>query len=159
MRWNEKEIQFLKENYSKNISLEEIANIINKTVKAVTRKAQRENLTRPRFYTSNLSLRTPKKIIDRTYYEKNRLEIYKRRNRKRRELKEEAVNLLGGKCLICGYNKCINALDFHHNGEKEKGIAVFLKNSSREKLLKEVKKCVLLCANCHREYHYKIVGA
>ncbi len=53
------------------------------------------------------------------------------------------------------YNKYVGALDFHHIGEKEGHINTFLKNESRQKVLKEVKKCILLCANCHREIHHK----
>ena len=74
---------------------------------------------------------------------------------RRKRLKAEAINLLGGKCKICGYNKCPDALDFHHpKNNKEGNIGTFLKNESREKLLKEAEKCILLCANCHRELHY-----
>ena len=45
--------------------------------------------------------------------------------KKRRNLKLKAVELKGGKCQICGYNKCVDALDFHHldEGSKSFGIA------------------------------------
>lgn len=60
-------------------------------------------------------------------------------------------------CSNCGYNKCIAALDFHHlnPGEKEIGISQLIKkNCSIEKIEEELKKCIVLCANCHRELHY-----
>lgn len=38
----------------------------------------------------------------------------------RRSMKIQAVKLLGGKCSICGYNKCIDALEFHHNDPSAK---------------------------------------
>ena len=62
--------------------------------------------------------------------------------------------MLGGKCSKCGYNKCLEALDFHHDkGNKEGMISKLTKDFSKQKSLKEVKKCILLCANCHRELH------
>ena len=47
-------------------------------------------------------------------------------------------------------------LDFHHINpeEKDNTIAHMIKFSSIEKLIEEVNKCKLLCANCHREFHY-----
>ena len=59
-------------------------------------------------------------------------------------------------CLVCGYDRCFAALDFHHRdpAEKEYNIAAMLLGSSAKgKLEKELKKCVVLCSNCHREYH------
>ena len=62
--------------------------------------------------------------------------------------------MLGGKCSKCGYNKCLSALDFHHNrGKKEGHLSRLIKDFSKQKSLKEIKKCILLCANCHREVH------
>jgi len=76
--------------------------------------------------------------------------------RKRRKAnKQKAINLLGGKCKLCGYNKCNDALEFHHINPKEKEFMLSKVWNSKtwEKLLPEIKKCVLLCANCHREVH------
>lgn len=66
-----------------------------------------------------------------------------------------SVDYLGGKCNRCGYNKCIDALDFHHINPKEKDFN-FSENGhcrSWERVKKELDKCELLCANCHREEH------
>ena len=75
----------------------------------------------------------------------------------RREMKKYLVEYKGGKCEICGYNKCIDALEFHHLNPKEKefSIADFCasNHSNYEKAKQEVEKCQLLCANCHREVH------
>ena len=49
MRCEKEEINFLKENYSKEISLIEMARVLKKTIKAVHHKAEREGLSRPRF--------------------------------------------------------------------------------------------------------------
>ena len=71
-------------------------------------------------------------------------------------IKIRLVDALGGKCVVCGYDKCRQALDFHHLDPKAKEYNV---NTIRsfEKALKEAKKCVLLCANCHREFHAGLV--
>jgi len=73
-----------------------------------------------------------------------------------RRLKQKAVDLMGGKCEICGYDKCIAALDFHHINGKKKEFRISRMGSTKwEKVLEELKKCQLLCSNCHRELHYK----
>ena len=61
------------------------------------------------------------------------------------------------KCQKCGYNKCPEALEFHHINPKEKEeiIARMLSNNySLDKVREEMKKCIVLCANCHREFHF-----
>ena len=61
----------------------------------------------------------------------------------------------GGKCVICQYSKCLSALEFHHTNpeKKEFGISYMVSRFSIEKMLEEIKKCILVCANCHREIH------
>lgn len=84
-------------------------------------------------------------------------------NRKRREDRLRAMEFLkikcGGKCKICGYSKCLKALDFHHINPNNKieSINILLKRYSFSKAQKEIKKCVLLCCRCHREVHEGIV--
>lgn len=59
-------------------------------------------------------------------------------------------------CKKCGDNR-FYVLDFHHIDptKKENGIAQMLRNNtSWEKIEEEIKKCIPLCANCHREFHY-----
>lgn len=68
--------------------------------------------------------------------------------------KEKAIDMFGGKCSCCGYDKCIAALDFHHIDPTEKNERVTF-SLKWEKVEQELKKCALLCANCHRELHYK----
>lgn len=69
-------------------------------------------------------------------------------------LKKKAVEYKGGKCQICGYDKCSAALEFHHTNPDEKEFALsHQKSASFEKVKEELDKCVLLCANCHREVH------
>ncbi len=72
-------------------------------------------------------------------------------------LKKRLVEIKGGCCEICGYNKSIKALQFHHRNPKEKDFNIGgytgSKNVNIQKAFEEVKKCQLLCANCHAEIH------
>lgn len=77
-------------------------------------------------------------------------------NEIRKRKKQEFVDRLGGKCQICGYDRCISSLTFHHIDSKQKDstISKLIANSSYEKIEKEIEKCILLCANCHGEIHH-----
>lgn len=72
-----------------------------------------------------------------------------RRRAKLRRLKEHA----GGRCTICGYCRCFRALDFHHVDPGTKGFNICSDGMGYgwKRLVEEAAKCVLLCANCHRE--------
>lgn len=76
----------------------------------------------------------------------------------RRAMKLQAIKELGGKCQRCGYDKCSDALVFHHTNpeEKEFGLAQDGTLHTWKEYLEEAKKCELLCANCHAEEHYKL---
>lgn len=82
----------------------------------------------------------------------------------RKDLKIELIKKAGGKCFLCGYDRSWAALQFHHRepGEKALGVSALLsryylakdgdgKERSLALLDAEIKKCSLLCANCHLE--------
>ena len=73
------------------------------------------------------------------------------------KIKKQAVEYKGGKCVKCGYNKCLSALEFHHINPLEKDKLLNSRGINRRKSFKllkvELDKCVLVCANCHREIH------
>ena len=75
--------------------------------------------------------------------------------KRRKKLKKMAIALKGGRCIVCGYNRSSAALDFHHLDENKKDFGISLDGITRswEKVQKELEKCVLVCANCHREIH------
>lgn len=80
--------------------------------------------------------------------------------KRQQKYRREAVELAGGCCRICGYDKCIAALEFHHRDPKQKDFKI--SKVARSPLTDpcvqaEIKKCILLCANCHREVHAGIV--
>ena len=75
----------------------------------------------------------------------------------RRSMKKQAIKLLGGKCSICGYNKCIDALEFHHKDPSNKDFKIGSGNTMSWKTYKyEALKCILVCSNCHKEIHSKL---
>jgi transposase-like protein len=80
-------------------------------------------------------------------------------SRRRRRMKEILVAEAGGRCSICGYDRYIGALQFHHrDGEaKEFGVASRGHTRSLTAARAEAAKCVLLCANCHSEVEAGIV--
>lgn len=95
----------------------------------------------------------------REYQNKNRKQItdynkkyYKERDKplSKQIMKELKIN----GCSICGYSKCVNALDFHHTNPTDK-IFNMTANSiikkSNEQITEELNKCILICSNCHRE--------
>ena len=72
----------------------------------------------------------------------------------RHNLKQRLLYVMGEKCCICGYNKCSTALEFHHKNPEEKDFTLGSNaNISFVKANEEIKKCILVCANCHREIH------
>lgn len=58
-------------------------------------------------------------------------------------------------CDKCGYNKCATALEWHHPNNDKDGDPSILLRHSLDKYMAEAEKCMLLCANCHREEHSK----
>jgi transcriptional regulator with GAF, ATPase, and Fis domain len=63
------------------------------------------------------------------------------------------IKCFGGKCQCCGYNACDTALEFHHLKPETKEIALSTTAYSWDRTVKELKKCIMVCANCHREIH------
>lgn len=77
---------------------------------------------------------------------------------RRKKVKQMAVDYKGGCCQKCGYDKCISALEFHHLDPTEKDFSISVDGNTRswDIIKKELDKCILVCANCHREIHEEI---
>lgn len=90
-----------------------------------------------------------RKYADRSEY------LRKAVSARRKRLRQMAREYKGDQCVLCGYNKCKDALDFHHLDESQKEFGLSERGMTRswEKIKQEVDKCVLICANCHREIH------
>lgn len=72
----------------------------------------------------------------------------------RRNRKLNLIKVLGGKCQLCGFDLFPDALEFHHENPEEKEYQLSSGNCKKLEIdLEEIKKCFLLCANCHRGVH------
>lgn len=86
----------------------------------------------------------------------DRAEYIKRKVIERRKrLKQLSVEYKGGRCIYCGYHRCVEALEFHHQDETTKGFGLSSRGLTRawKIVQRELDKCILVCANCHREIH------
>lgn len=80
-------------------------------------------------------------------------------SQRRRDIKLRAIEYKGGKCEVCGYNKYVGALHFHHLDPNEKDFNIAYRGHSRswKSVKEELDKCIMVCANCHAEIHSGIV--
>ncbi len=88
-------------------------------------------------------------IKRRQKYTENKQQHCKEVNQKRREQKQKLVDILGGKCVDCGYDEFLDALEFDHLKDKTAQMARLI-GKSWERALEEAQKCEVVCANCHR---------
>ena len=77
---------------------------------------------------------------------------------RRREIKIQAIEYLGGKCCECGLKDDPVVYDFHHRDPGEKDFQIGKNSKSFESIKKELDKCDPVCANCHRKLEYLING-
>lgn len=110
--------------------------------KYIKRECKHHGLTTYRYVNSSKKYRCVKCLSEA---------VQKRRDK----TKQILVEYKGGKCEICGYNKCIQALEFHHIDPNQKDFGIGAKGYTKsiEKNKEEVDKCILVCSNCHREIH------
>jgi hypothetical protein len=93
----------------------------------------------------------------RKHYEANRKETIQRTKDNKAIQKEEWYKFKGAlKCTKCGFDH-IAALDFHHEdpSKKEYNVNRLISNGQFKKAYKEITKCIVLCANCHRIHHHE----
>ncbi len=70
--------------------------------------------------------------------------------RRRRRVTQILVEEAGGRCRLCGYDRHAAALEFHHLDPKAKEFGLAQRGAHKiDKLRAEVRKCILLCSNCH----------
>src|SRR5690348_17336462 len=102
----------------------------------------------------NYKLKNPEIVSrNRKKYKRNKVKNSIDNKRRQREIKQKCVDLKGGECIVCGYNKYLAALDFHHLDPSQKSFSVTGYTTSWEKIIVELDKCILLCSNCHRAVH------
>lgn len=102
---------------------------------------------------------TKRRAAHKRYYLKN-VKLYLDKNtRRKKELAEFVISLKQKPCADCGIQYPPYVMDFDHRDKKLKLASVSkmisYHMSSKEKILKEIEKCDLVCANCHRIRTYK----
>jgi len=87
------------------------------------------------------------------YLKNNREQWNRVAQQRRRRNKAKAVELMGNTCYDCkqSFHQCV--YDFHHIHGKEKVVGRLM-NGTWDKIAEELKKCVMICANCHRIRHH-----
>ena len=97
------------------------------------------------------------RFYKREWYKENKEKQISRQRERRRELKRWLVKYKSTLfCSHCGisFKGKEECCDFHHIHDKKDNITAIMV-SSKKALLKEIKKCIPICANCHRTLHYK----
>lgn len=100
-----------------------------------------------------IKTRSRTKLHDRQKKKRNTQSVISWRQRTKKQL----VEYKGGKCEVCGYNRCLYSLGFHHLNPQDKEFSVSSKIAPLKILKKEVDKCKLLCSNCHGEVHFGLI--
>ena len=113
----------------------------------------------PKPYTQTPKYKAAQKRRNAKHYQENKA-AYKQRARKAKaELKQWFKDLKSELCCrACGFDTHPCALDFHHQdgSDKDAEVSKLVQNGrSRERILNEIAKCIVLCANCHRIEHNK----
>lgn len=91
-----------------------------------------------------------------SWYERNRMAVIAKSKQQRSDLRawfREYKKALA--CIQCGQNHPAT-LDFHHvvRRSDNRKLRELVQNTSKARILEELKKCVVLCSNCHRIHHY-----
>ena len=159
----------MKQLIDKGLSQREIANYFN-----VSQCKVRYWLRKYGLATNNLPYNKRRFVAKCSCGEENESEFYRRSDtgefqsrcksctnqrliERARKNKQEMVGYKGGKCVVCGYSKCIAALEFHHRDSKEKDPNFkSIKNWNLKRARSELDKCDLLCCRCHREKHAEL---
>ena len=89
----------------------------------------------------------PRAVANRKWCQPCQIKVHRIANKMR------AVKMLGGRCSTCGWSgdpvSELAIFDFHHRGDKDFNLSPSF-NKKWESIVQEIKKCVLLCASCHR---------
>jgi len=101
------------------------------------------------------------KKIDRRTYSDKRQYLIRAVHKRRKKIRQMAVEYKDGRCEICGYDRCMEALEFHHNNSSDKDFSISDKGYTRswKRVKEELDKCIMVCANCHRELHAKLAAS
>jgi hypothetical protein len=92
------------------------------------------------------------------WYQQHKQEVMARSKKKEKEIKKwyrDYKRTLY--CMICGENHPA-CLQFHHRDRSEKSFSISniaMRPTSKKRILNEIKKCDVLCVNCHAKLHWR----
>jgi hypothetical protein len=125
-----------------------------KSIKKSVKKWQQKNKEKIKIYRN--SRKEHFQAYHHNYKQEKKSDIYLSIKKREYIIKRTFIQLLGGKCVRCGYDKCIWSLDFHHKNPELKDKSIKWRGNrnafKRQIVNNEIE---LLCANCHREEHSK----
>lgn len=101
-----------------------------------------------------MNTKEKKREYARNHYQKNKQQYIDRAKRNTARYKQWYSDLK--ETLSCSFCKEDDSccLEFHHpNDDKEHHVSDMRGKFSKKKILEEIAKCVVLCANCHRKVH------
>lgn len=111
-----------------------------------------KNSSRPTGY--NSQCKECHKEYRRSHYLKNKDKYIQKAKLNREKFRKWFIEFKSKlKCKNCGENRHW-VLDFHHKKNKDVEVSKLVGNCSKKRILEEINKCEVLCANCHRDYHY-----
>lgn len=98
--------------------------------------------------------------VDKRKYSDRHQYLIRAVHARRKKVGQMAVEYKGGRCEICDYDRCIEALEFHHKNISQKDFGISEKGYTRswKSVMEELDKCIIICANCHRELHAKLAA-
>lgn len=145
-------------------TLTEIKSITGYSKSTISKYIEQSNVIKPLIKKNKLQQFSEKKRIkNKIKKEKSKSQgsINGKRNLSLRKRKKQfLISAAGSSCQVCGYQKCSDALSFHHKDELDKHFSISGSNLSSHcitRLVEEASKCVLLCFNCHMEVHANLL--
>ena len=99
--------------------------------------------------------------VEKRRYSDRRQYLIRAVHARRKKVKQMAIEYKGGKCEICGYDRCVDVFEFHHKDLSKKDFGISEKGYTRswKRVMEELDKCIMVCANCHRELHAKLAAS
>jgi len=112
------------------------------------------SISRSRKDGRNHSCRECHNKYTRSHYKKNKDQYIKRNYKRTLEGRDYIIEFKKqSECCVCGESRWW-VLDFHHDGDKKDFVGRLVTHGISI-VKKEIEKCIVLCANCHRDLHYK----
>ena len=85
--------------------------------------------------------------------ERRRVKRNKTRTKQAVFIRDYINGIKGRGCQLCGYNRCLSAIEFHHVGNGKNFEMSSVGSRSLQQVKDEISRCVVICANCHCEIH------